>query len=292
MRHALNFLIIFLVSASSLWAGQVRVASWNLNNYLTFDRLVDGVYREDYPKPEEEKEAMRTLLLGVQPDVLLVQEMGTEDFLYELQSDLAALGLHYPYTALLEAADPVRHVAVLSKKPFKKVHKHDDLWFSYFRGKDRVKRGLLELVFQEGSTKWVLYGLHLKSQLTASKDDPHAAKQREREANAIRNRIKRRENPYYLIAGDFNDHPNSPPLRRFLKIADKELSRFIPTADSRGETWTCYYKKEDSYSHLDYILVSPALAPHVVDNRAYLVDKLPESRIASDHRMVVVDLDL
>ena len=53
MRHALNFLIIFLVSASSLWAGQVRVASWNLNNYLTFDRLVDGVYREDYPKPED-----------------------------------------------------------------------------------------------------------------------------------------------------------------------------------------------------------------------------------------------
>lgn len=292
MRAFFRLLLALYFLASPLWAGQVRIATWNICNYLSMSRLVDGVYREDYPKPEAEKLAMHSLLLAVQPDILLVQEMGNVAYLRELQADLAHLGLVYEYAVWLEAADPLRHIAVLSRKPFREVYEHKDLWFSYSQGKDRVKRGLLELVFEEEGFEWTLYGVHLKSQWAANSQDPLAAKQREREATTIRNLIRRQGKPYYIIAGDFNDHPNSQPLRRFLQCSGEQLAKVVPARDSRAESWTCYYKKEDSYTHLDYILISPEFSSYVVNEIAWIVDQLPESLIASDHRMLVIDLAL
>ena len=48
-----------------------------------------------------------------------------------------------------------------------------------------------------------------------------AAIRREKEARVIRDYIRSKHPPYkdpmYLVLGDFNDHKNSAPLRRFLE---------------------------------------------------------------------------
>jgi endonuclease/exonuclease/phosphatase family metal-dependent hydrolase len=92
-----------------------------------------GVYRPAYPKPEKEKAALRQVIAGVAPDILAVEEMGAAAFLDDFQRELKQAGQDYPHTALLEAADADRHVAVLSKVPFKEVRRHAAVAINYAR---------------------------------------------------------------------------------------------------------------------------------------------------------------
>ena len=77
------FVLNLLVATDS-----VRVASINVQNYLLMDRWIDGRWKRDYPKPEKEKRALRSMINQVDPDVLLIQEMGDLPFLNELWMDL------------------------------------------------------------------------------------------------------------------------------------------------------------------------------------------------------------
>jgi hypothetical protein len=99
-------------------AHALTIATYNIENYLVTDRMVERVYHQAYPKPEVEKAALRQVIGGISPDILAVEEMGTQPFLDEFQRDLKRAGQDFPYAVLLEAADPDRHVAVLSKVPF------------------------------------------------------------------------------------------------------------------------------------------------------------------------------
>ena len=70
----------------------LTVLTWNVENYVAEDRMVEGEYRTEYPKPEAAKAALRAALRALSPDVLALQEMGPEPYLAELQRDLAAEG--------------------------------------------------------------------------------------------------------------------------------------------------------------------------------------------------------
>ena len=72
----------------------VRVASFNLRNYLSCDRMVEGKWRPDYPKPEIEKKAVRSIIRSVNPDILAIQEMGDYPYMVELWMDLNTTGVH------------------------------------------------------------------------------------------------------------------------------------------------------------------------------------------------------
>lgn len=293
MRSLVARVVFFALWVFPLGAEQVRVAAFNLRNYLVCDRLVEGIWRKEYPKPEKEKAAIRSIVSKIRPDVLALQEMGPEPFLRELQKDLRTEGLTYPHHAWMEAEDENRHLAVLSRIPIVETRRHDDLNFKYFDGREKIKRGLLEIVFETGGVKWSLFVVHLKSKWTERKDDFEAAKRRTGEALAARNFIQTayppESSPHYLVAGDFNDHRDSSPLRRFLHCGDAKLTSILPTADSRGDVWTHYWRKRDLYSRVDFILASPAMLERVKDGRGKVVD-LPEARAASDHRMVYLDL--
>ncbi|TVR51793.1 MAG: endonuclease/exonuclease/phosphatase family protein [Puniceicoccaceae bacterium] len=274
-------------------ATSVRIATWNVENYLICDRMVAGSWRPSYPKPEVEKAALREALLAVRPHILALQEMGTDAFLRELQEDLRRLGLDYPHRFVLDAADEVRHVALLSALPWVELTAHRDLDLPYLDGgRMPVKRGLLEAVFESNGHRWALFVLHLKSKWTEHAEDPQAARRRTGEATAIRNRILSRYDPaagdLYLIAGDVNDTFNSAPLRRLLVRGPVEISRALPAADSRGHRWTQHWEREDLYSRIDYLLASPALEALLVEGSATIHDS-PGSALASDHRMLYAD---
>ena len=276
-------------------AHALTVATYNVENYTIADRMVDGVYRQAYPKPEKEKAALRSVIAGIAPDILAVEEMGAQPFLDDFQRELKQAGQDFPYTALLEAADPDRHVAVLSKVPFKEVRRHASVAIAYFKEKDVVKRGVLEVVFATTEGDFSMFVVHLKSKYTERKDDPEGAIRRQREAGAVRDLVLARypdpKKGKFMICGDWNDTRDSKPVRALAKRGETVVGEILRAADSRGETWTHFYRREDSYSRMDYILVSAALQPFVAGGRATIGDG-PGVAEASDHRPVFVSLKL
>jgi endonuclease/exonuclease/phosphatase family metal-dependent hydrolase len=273
----------------------IRVATYNLRNYLTMDRRVDGSYRPDYPKPEAEKTALREVIREANADVLAVQEIGTLPFLEELRQDLRTEGLDYPYLHHLEAADEERHIAVLSKIPFAKEHSVDLLFFKYFGEKEAVKRGLIELVFDTNDHRWSLFVVHLKSRYSDRRDDPESEQRRVGEARAVRNRIlKRYPEPgesSFLIVGDLNDTRASRTVASLLKRGQTEISIVVPAFNQWGQTWTYHYQKEEVYSRSDYFLTSPGMLPLIRTGRGRIIES-EAAPMASDHRLVAIDLEI
>ena len=286
---------IFLGVFASLSGEVLRIATYNVQNYLVMDRMVDGQWRPEYPKPEAEKQLIRRAILEASPDVLLLQEMGPVEFLDELTADLRREGLEYTYSYHMEAADSVRHLAVLSKVAPVEVIAHTDLDFKYLEGRELVKRGMLELSFGlESGGEFQLFLVHLKSRFTDFKADLASQMRRTREAEACRDRIIERSldqgRSQYLVAGDFNDHPASAPLRRFYSKGDLILGERVVPIDSRGHHWTYFYAKEMRYECIDGFIVSPALGPRVRGNSATIIDT-PDLLSGSDHRLVYVELE-
>ena len=283
--------LLGLLSASG---ESIRLATYNLNNYLVMDRHVGSVWRPSYPKPEADKAIIREVIQDALPDILAIQEMGTLPFLEELRADLDQGGVHYPYAIHMEGADEVRHLAVLSKLPPSEVVKHRDLDFKYQDGRELVKRGMLELSFErsDGSV-FKLFVVHLKSRWSDVKEDPESQQRRSREAEACRNRIIERTYDIgvtdFLIAGDFNDHPDSSTLRRFYQRGSLHIGALVPASDSRGEQWTYFYNKQVVYSLVDGFVFSGSLAPQIETGNGHIVDR-PGVLIGSDHRMVYLDL--
>ena len=282
------------MSAAAL-APALVIATYNLENYLVADRLVDGVYREAYPKPEGEKAAIHRVIAGMAPDILAVQEMGGQAYLDEFQRELKRAGQDFPYTVLLEGPDPDRHVAVLSKVRFKQVRRNTNVGLTYFGQKSAVKRGVLEITFATEAGDFSLFVVHLKSRRTERPDDPESAIQRAQEAAAVRDLVLARfPNPAqarFVICGDWNDTRNSRPVRALTRRGELALGEIVPASDSHGETWTHLYRREDTYSRIDYFLVSTALSSAVVGRRALIWDG-PGAREGSDHRAVYVQLRL
>jgi endonuclease/exonuclease/phosphatase family metal-dependent hydrolase len=298
MRRFIAYLLycILPLALSSLLVGEeLRIATYNLNNYLVMDRQVGARWRPSYPKPEAEKLIVRQVICETFPDVLVLQELGGVDFLEELRADLARDGLCYQYAVHLDAADSDRHIAVLSRLAPKNVIKHTDLEFKYFESREFVKRGMLELVFEFGDGEtFQLFAVHLKSHYTDNKADLGSEMRRVREAEACRNKIIDRTHEqgthHYLIVGDFNDHPASASLRRFYRRGTLAIGDYVLAADSRGEMWTHFFEKELTYESVDGFVASPSIMPRIKTGRAHIVDSIG-SLNGSDHRMVYLDLN-
>ena len=182
-----QFILIcaFLAGVSRGVAETLTLATYNIENYGPANRITNEGFRSTYPKPENEKAALRRVICAVSADVWVLQEMGPRPYLDELQRDLRKEGCDYPYAALAEADDAERHVAILSRRPLIKVSTLD-LEFPYFGAKEHVKRGVLRASITTAAGEVTLFGIHLKSRLTERKDDPECAIRRGAEATAVR----------------------------------------------------------------------------------------------------------
>jgi len=294
----MRWIRIVALLALTLTSGRgetLTIATYNVENYGVADRMTENGYRKEYPKPEAQKEALRKVIRAVDADVWVLQEIGGAEYVRELQRDLRREGTDYPHAAVIEAADEARRVAVLSRRAFADVVEHRDLEFGYFGGMEKVKRGLIEVRFATAAGEVTLFGVHLKSRYTDRADDPRSAIRREGEATAIRDAVLRRfpepAKARFLIVGDFNDDRASRALQRMRKRGEVTIAELLPAQDSRGEAWTHVYRKEDSYTRVDHVLVSPGLAGAVRGEAARIFDG-DGVRDASDHRPVVVTLEL
>lgn len=297
-RFVLSFFILFgFLGFSEIQGETVRVASFNVENYLTMDRMVSGRWREQYPKPSKEKRILRSIINQSNPDILAIQEIGERFYLNELWKDLnSSNGVRFSYSAWLPGMveGEERHLALLSKIPFTLIDEPKDLSFKYFEVRRSPSRGLLEVEFETKGVKWSLFNLHLKSKWTERPDDPEASIRREREARVIRDYIRAKypayNDPNYLVVGDFNDHKNSAPMRRFLQVNNSTLTKMIQCQDKQGHFWTHYWDKQDSYSRFDYLLASPSMFKRLVPDSSRIGD-FHLCLHGSDHRMVFTDLE-
>jgi endonuclease/exonuclease/phosphatase family metal-dependent hydrolase len=292
LLRSLRFLLFSVSICAAARAETLTIATYNIANYNLTDRMAEGVYRPQYPKPESEKAALRQVIRGLGADVLALQEVGGEAFLRELQRDLRGEGCDYPFSALLIAGDEPRHVAVLSRRPLVRVERHLDLPFNYLGSRGTVRRGLLEVGVEAGGKPLTLFVVHLKSRYTERADDPQAEAWRSAEAVAIRDRILDGQDPRtarFVVLGDFNASPRDRAMRAIQRRGERVICELVAVEDSRGDRWTHAYRRDDSYSRVDHVLVSPALTASVADQRGHIVDGAAVAA-ASDHRPVVLTL--
>jgi endonuclease/exonuclease/phosphatase family metal-dependent hydrolase len=142
---------------------------------------------------------------------------------------------------------------------------------------------------------------HLKSRRAVAVGDE--AEMREQEAILLREKIDARLNGgrdvNLVVLGDMNDVRDAKSTRAVIgrgrnalvdvRPAERNgdnLPNPIPRYDPRNITWTHFYGKEDSYSRVDYILLSPAMAREWLKDETY-VFTASNWGLGSDHRPII-----
>ncbi|MFO1475964.1 MAG: endonuclease/exonuclease/phosphatase family protein [Verrucomicrobiota bacterium] len=287
--------ILWFLAASFAVAGTLRIASYNVENYL------DAPADTRPAKSAAARAKVRESIRAANPDILALQEIGSQSALAELQRSLELEGLPLPYSDWIQAADTNIHIAVLSRFPFAARRPHTNDFYLLGGRRFGVSRGFAELDIGSGAGRFTLIAAHLKSQRPVPEADQ--AEQRAQEARLLRKLIDRRlaDNPdlNLVVLGDFNDNRDSPSIRtllgrgrtRLIDTRPAERPREPASAGSGGipfrtVAWTHYYGKEDSWSRLDYILLSPAMARRWISQETF-IPIVPGWGEASDHRPIV-----
>jgi endonuclease/exonuclease/phosphatase family metal-dependent hydrolase len=296
------FLIVSLPCLSGFGTNSFRIAEYNVENYLDQSTETRHVV-----KSPESKAKIRQVIEAVNPDVIALQEMGSTNALLELRASLKADGLDFPFWEHVSGTDTNIHIAVLSKFPIVARHPHTNDEFLLDGKRFHVARGFAEVEIQ-GATNYTftLIAAHLKSQLQTPNADE--AEERLGEAKVLREIIdehfKTNPNEKLIVLGDLNDSKNSDAIKKIIgrgkfKLADTRPAErngdnappAPPYFEPRNVTWTYFYGADDTYSRIDYILLSPAMARDWVTNQTY-IPTIPNWGIGSDHRLIVATFNM
>ena len=285
-----------LFPAHFVHAEKFRIATYNLENYL------DEPSGTRHAKPAEARTLIRQSILALKPDVIALQETGSSNAVFELQQSLETDGLHLPQLERVTGFDTNIHLAILSRFPFtaRQPHTNDDFLLDGRRF--QVSRGFAEVDIKVSTNfSFTLIAAHLKSKRPVPIADE--ADLRFEEAKQLREIIDQRfaanPNVSLVVLGDFNDTRNSKAIHEIIgrgkhKLVDTrpaEPNGDDPASDSashsqRNITWTHYYSVEDTYSRIDYILLSPAMNRIWTKDGTYVL-AMPNWGRASDHRPIV-----
>ena len=289
----LGIVLCFTLSAA---AEQFTVATFNLENYT-------GNPAGNRPVKSEASQAkVRESILAIRPDVLALQELGTTNALQELRGALKSDGLDYPHWEQVFGADTNIFVAVFSRYPITARRPHPQEAFLLNGRRFRLSRGIAEVDIQvTPDYSFTLMVVHLKSRRPVAEADE--AELREQEALVLREKIEARlrmeSDANLAVVGDLNDNKEARSTKAVLgrgkyglvdtRPAERngdEIAAGHSRATARTVTWTHFYGKEETYSRLDYILLSRGMAREWDPAGSYVL-ALPNWGLASDHRPLV-----
>jgi endonuclease/exonuclease/phosphatase family metal-dependent hydrolase len=278
-------------------AGTFRVATYNVENYL--DQPTES---RTHVKSAEAKAKIRESIRTLNPDVLALEEMGGTNALLELRTALKSDGQDFPFWEHVQSFDTNIHVAVLSKLPIVARRPHTNDFFLLDGRRFQVKRGFAEVDIQAATNfTFTLLAAHLKSQLATP--DADEAEERLGEAKVLRSLIDARfakdPNARLIVLGDFNDVKDSASTREIIGRGKFKLTDTRPAErngdnapgeppyfEPRNVAWTYFYGKNDTYSRIDYVLLSPAMKRSWRADETYILAS-PNWGLGSDHRPVV-----
>jgi len=296
-RSRLCAFVLAFSSWIALGADTFRVATYNLENYLD-----QPTASRKFVKSGAARAKICESIKALNPDVIALEEMGTTNALLELRRSLQADGLDFPFWEHVLGWDTNIHVVILSRLPIVARHPHTNDNFLLDGRRFSVSRGFAEVDVQVATNFTVtLIATHLKSRRPVPEADE--AQLRMEEAKVLRGIVDEHLNANpearLIVLGDFNDVKSSDSTKAVIgrgkfKLTDTRpaerngdntpnpVARFEP----RNVTWTHYYGVEDSYSRIDYILLSPAMARDWVKEETYIAT-IPNWGIGSDHRPIV-----
>ena len=286
-----------LLLAGQTEAGTFRVSTYNLENYL--DQPTDS---RPHVKSAEAKAKIRESIRMLNPDVLALEEMGGTNALLELRASLKADGQDFPFWEHIQSFDTNIHVAVLSKLPLVARRPHTNDLFLLDGKRFQVKRGFAEVDIQAATNfTFTLFAAHLKSHLATP--DADEAEERLGEAKILRGlidaRLGKEPNANLIVLGDFNDTKDSASTKEIIGHGKTKLFDTRP-AERNGDTapgqppyfeprdvaWTYYFGKTDTYTRIDYILLSPAMRQNWLATETF-IPAIPNWGVGSDHRPIV-----
>jgi endonuclease/exonuclease/phosphatase family metal-dependent hydrolase len=188
------------------------------------------------------------------PDIIALQEIESLDTLKQFNRIRSYLNRAYPYGILIDGNDRRQiDVALLSKYEISNIRTHqydkDD------NGNLIFSRDCVEVDISIGEKTLTFFVNHFKSKY---RDNPAKRKrQAERVAEIIKARFGEELRGDFVVAGDFNDTPDSDTLKALLGSNSGRLEnvvqRMVP-----AEQWTTEYKGRTS--QIDYLLLSQSLA--------------------------------
>lgn len=267
-------------------SGGLRFIAYNVNNWLTMDRLIDRTEVKGVPKPAAEKRAVIQLLTRHAPDVIGICEIGTRQDLAEIQSALTAGGVALPHAHYSGGGDEVRHLGLLSRFPIASTATPAELDFKLNGSSYTMNRGILDATIHAHGKPYRLLGVHLKSKREVAAGDQDAM--RLCEARLLRHHVdsilKAEPAARLVVYGDFNDTRGSAALKTITgSYGEPTYLTAIPAQDQQGERWTHFWELHDIYTRFDFITVTHSLKPEVNFKQSRIIDD-PEWRAASDHR--------
>jgi endonuclease/exonuclease/phosphatase family metal-dependent hydrolase len=298
-----QFLAFFFIATLAVPVAQAdtfRVATYNIENYLN-----EATDTRPAKSPESKAKVCENIVT-LKPDVLALQEMGDLKAFEELRATLFAKGLDLPFWTHVTGFDTNIHVAVLSKFPFRSVHAHTNDSYLLDGRRFRVSRGFAEVeIGVKTNYTFTLITAHLKSKRPIGIAD--ADEMRLEEAKVLREKVDgvfaANAQARLVVLGDFNDTPDAKSTKGIIGRGKHKMVDTRPTerngdelaADHRGQpprsvAWTHFYAVQDTYSRLDYILLSPVMAHDWVTNQTFVLT-VPNWGLASDHRPILATFD-
>ncbi|MCS6770738.1 MAG: endonuclease/exonuclease/phosphatase family protein [Kiritimatiellae bacterium] len=283
-------LVVLVGGVDGVWAGpagsvgEFKLMTYNLMRFSYEDRDQDG--QRDNFKPEEQIAAVVSVIAHVNPDVLAVQEVGDADSFDILRRRLSDAGLVYPHTDYFILPHATIGLGLLSRFPIvRRMHITNE---TYTVGGETlpVQRGFLVVDLQANPQyTFRLINAHLKSKRFHPAGQSEMRRNEARLLNKhVRRMLDRNRNLNLVVVGDLNDGVQSSTLREVIG-SPPYLSDTRP-ADALGDVWTHFWEFQETYSRIDYILVSAAMRPEWVAEKSYL-PRVPGMLVGSDHRPVV-----
>lgn len=248
----------------------LRIATFNAENLFARYRFKDALApREDDGftlnelafkiHDEESKKLTGKAIREVNADVICLQEVESLPVLDRFNSYYLG-GMKYAHRAVIDSFDPrAIDVAVLSRYPIVSLRSHRD---------ERTKKGTaflfsrdcLEVTIDVGGKMLMLYANHLKSMMEG-REATRARRQEQAERVAAIVDARWKKSGYkgnFVVLGDLNDYPEGKTSLAAL-LDHRGLSNVL-TRLPEAERWTHYYAGGNSYSQLDYLLLSKGLA--------------------------------
>lgn len=296
-QSLIRFCAILFIQFSAFAADTFSVATFNLENYL------DSPIGSRPVKSQAAKEMIRECIRRINPDVIALQEVGNLSALLELRDSLRSEAMIYRDWEFVSGYDTNIHIAVLSKFPIVARRSHTNENFLLYGRRFKVSRGFSEIDIRISPRySFTLISAHLKSRRPVSIADEKDL--REEEARMLREKIDAvlaaDPDANLIVAGDFNDVKSSPSTKLVIGRGKRALIDTRPAEQNgdegrngarRGEprrvTWTYHYGTEDTYSRIDYILLSRGMSREWNPAGTYVL-AMSNWGVASDHRPIVV----
>lgn len=264
----------------------LKVLNWNCHNF--YDDKDNNTAQNEIVKSTTEYQKQVSLIAKVikaeDPDVVILQEVENEAVVDALNT---AIGGVYAERRLVPGND-TRGInnAALSKIPFTSVVSHKDDMFTVIGSPAPVykfTRDAVEYHFDFEGRPIALIGVHLRSKVDP--DDPNKRLAEAERARAIADDITAADpTTGIVILGDYNDLPNSDPLKAVAGKAPDlytDAATKVPSADQ----WSFDFMGTKEL--IDHQMANPIMTGFVDASTATIVHT-QDVEDASDHAPLVI----